>query len=488
MRMPVAMLGSAAGSVTRTRRPAGPTPDVRAHVVQEAVGAANAVDRVDENRPEGGEGHDVAVHRGAQAEQHERERDQRDGRDRPQELDHDRRGVAKRAGRADEHARRDADRDRQEQALGVGMERRAELARQRARPEALGERGDRGRGRGDRVPEVERPDGHVGGDRHEQDERPAREVDPLHKTPTMPGCHDCDNRAEGLSLAIRVRRDGESRGRPSVGSLGDHSREPLEGDAGPRVRLAHQLLGGRLDHAEQRLVRRDDRRADIAHVLAFALQLGRARADPCRPTATARRPSVRAGSARRGTSAAGFRLLAVPWLHRTSAGAPRETGVSLRLFASYDGSLAAKRRRAPSMPLSSCSPLIVELEAGAGDQVPCRGTHEHLAGGRQRHDARTRRDRRCRGACRRCARPRRCGRPSARRARAAPSRRRSRARTGRRARGRRRRRRHRLRPCRSPRRRTVRARHAAPCCAGRGAPTRPRRRAPAPSRSRRPGR
>ena len=36
---------------------------------------------------------------------------------------------------------------------------------------------------------------------------------------------------------------------------------------GPRVRLAHELLGTRLEDAEKRLVRRDDRGAEVAHRL-----------------------------------------------------------------------------------------------------------------------------------------------------------------------------------------------------------------------------
>ena len=53
----------------------------------------------------------------------------------------------------------------------------------------------------------------------------------------------------------------------------DCGRDPVEGDARARVRLVHELLGGRLEQAEQGLVSRNDGGADIAHGLALAPHL-----------------------------------------------------------------------------------------------------------------------------------------------------------------------------------------------------------------------
>ena len=69
--------------------------------MKHAVGAANAVDRVDENRPDGREGHDETVRGVPRPKKQDRQRDERDGRNRAQELDHDD-GVEQRAGAADQ--------------------------------------------------------------------------------------------------------------------------------------------------------------------------------------------------------------------------------------------------------------------------------------------------------------------------------------------------------------------------------------------------
>ena len=174
-RMPVAMLGSAAGSVTRTSRPHAPDAGRSRDVVQEAVGAADAVDRVDEDRPDGGEGDHEAAHRRVEAEEQDRELDERDGRDRPQELDHDRRGVQQRPRGADRDAPAARRRDREDEALGVALERRAELAGERRPTQSRRRAHETSRRRGDRVLEIERSHRRLREERQEQDDdQPAR--------------------------------------------------------------------------------------------------------------------------------------------------------------------------------------------------------------------------------------------------------------------------------------------------------------------------
>ena len=80
-------------------------PDARRprDVLEHAVAASHAVDRVDENRPNGGKDNDETVCGDAKwAEEQDRERDERDGRNRAQELDHDGGGVEQRPRAADQ--------------------------------------------------------------------------------------------------------------------------------------------------------------------------------------------------------------------------------------------------------------------------------------------------------------------------------------------------------------------------------------------------
>ena len=85
---PVAMLGSEAGSDSN-ESPDGADARRPRDVVQNAVDATGSVERVQEDRPQGGVGDDPAPHRRSEAEEEDGERDQRDRGDRSQELDQD---------------------------------------------------------------------------------------------------------------------------------------------------------------------------------------------------------------------------------------------------------------------------------------------------------------------------------------------------------------------------------------------------------------
>ena len=171
--------------------------------------------------------------------------------------------------------------------------------------------------------------------------------------------------------------------------LGKDGREPLEGEAGTCVDLAHDLLRGCLEHAEKRFVRRDDRRADVAHQGALTLHLGCGVTHPCRPL-----PEPVDGEARSIVldEERLHGLVACSDCHafdRTAGRGAEIAGVSLRLGRDALVQEAANTRRAPSIPFNSCSPAVLELEPGARDEVPGRRAHEHLAGAGERHEARS---------------------------------------------------------------------------------------------------
>ena len=114
------------------------------------------------------------------------------------------------------------------------------------------------------------------------------------------------------------RRAGGGRG-----VVRDHGGEALEGDAGARVELAHELVRRGLDHAEQRLVGRHDRGAEVAHRFALPRHLDRRRAYTRGP------PLERLGGEAGAVVLDQVRLPC----HATtvSTGAVEESGVSLRL-------------------------------------------------------------------------------------------------------------------------------------------------------------
>ena len=77
-RMPVAMLGSAAGNVTRKSLPVLTHTRRPGDVVKHAVHAAHAVERVDEDRPDCGVRHHETNCGDAEPEEEDREWDERD--------------------------------------------------------------------------------------------------------------------------------------------------------------------------------------------------------------------------------------------------------------------------------------------------------------------------------------------------------------------------------------------------------------------------
>jgi hypothetical protein len=126
--------------------------------MQNAVDATGAVERVQEDRPQGGIRDDPAPHRRSEAEEEDRERDQRDRRDRSQELDQDERGIDEHAEAADQDAGHDPDHDSQCEPLGVAGDRCSDLAGERARAQLDYERARRRRGCSHAVAQVEQPD------------------------------------------------------------------------------------------------------------------------------------------------------------------------------------------------------------------------------------------------------------------------------------------------------------------------------------------
>src|SRR6266508_64436 len=136
---------------------------------------------------------------------------------------------------------------------------------------------------------------------------------------------------------------------PRALPLGDHRREPLEWDAGTRVRFVHQLLSGCLEQAEKRLVRGDDGRPEVAHRPPFARQLDRRVVHPHRPLLElvngAARPVVLDEVGLSHLYACSFRHAST--VRRQARG---------RNPAFPYVCAAANTRRTPSMPFSSCSP------------------------------------------------------------------------------------------------------------------------------------
>jgi hypothetical protein len=144
--------------------------------VQNGVDATGAVERVQEDGPQGGVGDDPAPHRRSEAEEEDRERDQRDRGDRSQELDHDGRRIEERAEAADQDADHDPDDDGDREPLGVAVDRRTDLAGERARPQLGYERARRRRRCSQAVTQVEQPDESLQRRDDDEDDDPADDV------------------------------------------------------------------------------------------------------------------------------------------------------------------------------------------------------------------------------------------------------------------------------------------------------------------------
>ena len=141
-----------------------------------------------------------------QSEHEDRERDQRDGRDRPQELDDADRRALERPRAPIATPERDADHDRECEALDVALERRSELARERARRHAVDERPERRRRRRDAVGEIEHAHGRLGGEDRREHEEPAGWIRP-------PRNAVCATHLHGLSREARADTTSSARSR-----------------------------------------------------------------------------------------------------------------------------------------------------------------------------------------------------------------------------------------------------------------------------------
>ena len=137
----------------------------------------------------------------------------------------------------------------------------------------------------------------------------------------------------------------------------------------------------------------------------------RSRSSASRPTATRRATSSRSSPARSRTArrsssrsssgtarAASGSATSRRCSRRSSASRP-SAGTSRRALSTAPGRGVGRRpvgqeraraytRRAPSRPLSSCDPAVLELEPGPVEQVPGRRGHEDLTGTGQRRDPR----------------------------------------------------------------------------------------------------
>ena len=145
-------------------------------VVEQPIAPTNAVERVDQDRPDCGVRDDEADRRSPESEEQKGQGDEHDGRDRAQELDHDEGRIAERAGAPDEKPERDPADDRDRESLGEAFERRADLARERPGRELAPERTECLRRTCDAVLEAEPPRDEFHDEREEPHEQPAREV------------------------------------------------------------------------------------------------------------------------------------------------------------------------------------------------------------------------------------------------------------------------------------------------------------------------
>ena len=124
-----------------------PDPERARRLELQRIEVAGAVDRLDQQRPRGRERdqEDLALQPGAVDQ--DRERDQRDGRHRAQELDHRPRRVVEDLVEAQRQADRDRDRDRDREPDRVPLERVQDGAPVRALAEQVEERARRHRDR-----------------------------------------------------------------------------------------------------------------------------------------------------------------------------------------------------------------------------------------------------------------------------------------------------------------------------------------------------
>ena len=100
-------------------------------------------------------------------EEQDRQWNECDGRNRAQELDHDRCPVVQRPRGTDQNARSDADHDGDSEPLEIRLERHADLAGERPLRELVVEGAERRRRRGDALLVFERADSGLYEQRHE---------------------------------------------------------------------------------------------------------------------------------------------------------------------------------------------------------------------------------------------------------------------------------------------------------------------------------
>jgi len=131
---------------------------------------------MDEDRPHGGVRDQEAECWVAEPEPEDREGNERDGRDRPQELDYDRRRVLDRPGASDRDPERHADADGEREALDIGLERGRDLARERPVRHPIDECACRMRWCSDAVGEIEHPNCRFGEHEHGHGEEPTGDI------------------------------------------------------------------------------------------------------------------------------------------------------------------------------------------------------------------------------------------------------------------------------------------------------------------------